>query len=163
VRYTDLPRGRIGGTSSSVVRGTAHADAEAHRHHPQYGHGSRRSVARLHGGCHHCSLDYRTVCRLTSIYQHRCTRCGLLLPTFAVSVCQSVCLSRGLTVCVRAGNNRFESIRIDPPVESIRIDSIWRIEFTLSSIRLYGFSCKSLDTAYNNLEKNHIPAKKVAK
>jgi len=44
------------------------------------------------------------------------------------------------------------------PVEMGIIDSIGRIEFTLSSIHLYGFSCKSLDTPYNNLEKNHIPA-----
>jgi len=52
------------------------------------------------------------------------------------------------------------------------IDSIGRIEFTLSSIRLYGFSCNSLDTMTKDvktktlkirpcLEKNHIPANKA--
>jgi len=52
-----------------------------------------------------------------------------------------------------------------PPkrVELAIIDSIGRIEFTSSSLRLYGFSCKSLDTAYNNLEKNHVPADKAQK
>ncbi len=36
----------------------------------------------------------------------------------------------------RAGNNRFESIRIDSVGESIRIDSAERIEFPSSSIRM---------------------------
>jgi len=55
--------------------------------------------------------------------------------------------------------------RNDYPTDElgILIDLIGRIEFTLSSIRLYGFGCKSLDTTYNNLENNHIPANTAEK
>jgi len=45
-------------------------------------------------------------------------------------------------LCGRAGNNRFAR----------QIDSIGRIECTLSSICLYGFSCKSLDTMTKDMK-----------
>jgi len=67
---------------------------------------------------------------------------------------QTACISLNKhRIRIRAGNNRCAR----------RIDSIGRIEFTLSSIRLYCFSRKSVDTTYNNLEKNNIPANKAQK